>query len=298
VESPQRGEGNSAALHDRSERKWRQGRVGQHLTVADVGEGRGGLTLPFDPVSSGVLPFVTDQVILAVLDGARGRKVEAVTLHPERLGVVGVWRCGVVTHYLGRPGTRKLGLRPLLAEMRLPETIEKSVRKPLQECPGLVGRGREDRLPLSRVHEPDAIQFGVPEVGVGVPMGEPEAGQMLRQVRGECADPAEVEHDLRQADLPKRLIPGTIALGAFTFTMTALPGTPAIQNAIPMPHFGTTPFAAPGLGILTGIVMFAFGLAWLQYRARQAAGEGYGHDCHRSEGSCAIGRPKKARVTA
>jgi H+/gluconate symporter-like permease len=43
----------------------------------------------------------------------------------------------------------------------------------------------------------------------------------------------------RRADLPKRLIPATIALGAFTFTMTALPGTPAIQNAIPMPFFGT-----------------------------------------------------------
>ena len=82
----------------------------------------------------------------------------------------------------------------------------------------------------------------------------------------------------RQADLPKRLIPGTIALGAFTFTMTALPGTPAIQNAIPMPYFGTSPFAAPGLGILTGLVMLALGQAWLTYRAGQArrTGEGYG----------------------
>ncbi len=82
----------------------------------------------------------------------------------------------------------------------------------------------------------------------------------------------------RQADLPKRLIPGTIALGAFTFTMTALPGTPAIQNAIPMPYFGTSPFAAPGLGIITGALMLVMGQAWLNYRARQAraAGEGYG----------------------
>ncbi|MFO7648756.1 GntP family permease [Halomonas campaniensis] len=82
----------------------------------------------------------------------------------------------------------------------------------------------------------------------------------------------------RQANLPKRLIPGTIALGAFTFTMTALPGTPAIQNAIPMPYFGTSPFAAPGLGILTGLVMLGLGQAWLNRRARQArlAGEGYG----------------------
>lgn len=79
----------------------------------------------------------------------------------------------------------------------------------------------------------------------------------------------------RRADLPKRLIPGTIALGAFTFTMTALPGTPAIQNAIPMPYFGTSPFAAPGLGILTALIMFALGQLWLERRARTLS-EGYG----------------------
>ncbi len=81
----------------------------------------------------------------------------------------------------------------------------------------------------------------------------------------------------READLPRRLVPGTIALGAFTFTMTALPGTPAIQNAIPMPYFGTTPFAAPGLGLIGGATMLAIGLAWLHRRAARAraAGEGY-----------------------
>ncbi len=79
----------------------------------------------------------------------------------------------------------------------------------------------------------------------------------------------------REAELPKVLIPATIALGAFTFTMTALPGTPAIQNAIPMPYFGTTPFAAPGLGILTGAMMLGLGWAWLERRAR-ALGPGYG----------------------
>ena len=43
----------------------------------------------------------------------------------------------------------------------------------------------------------------------------------------------------RQGDIPKRLIPGTIALGAFTFTMDALPGTPQIQNIIPTTFFKT-----------------------------------------------------------
>ncbi|MCL4746664.1 MAG: GntP family permease [Burkholderiaceae bacterium] len=85
----------------------------------------------------------------------------------------------------------------------------------------------------------------------------------------------------RAVDMPKRLIPATIALGAFTFTMTALPGTPAIQNAIPMPYFNTTPFAAPGLGLIGGAVMLLLGTAWLLRRARLAvdAGEGFGaHD--------------------
>ena len=84
----------------------------------------------------------------------------------------------------------------------------------------------------------------------------------------------------RAASIPKRLIPAAIALGAFTFTMTALPGTPAIQNAIPMPYFGTTPFAAPGLGVIGGVVMLGLGLAWLLWRAARArgAGEHYGDD--------------------
>jgi H+/gluconate symporter-like permease len=82
----------------------------------------------------------------------------------------------------------------------------------------------------------------------------------------------------RSAAIPRRLMPATVALGTSTFTMSALPGTPAIQNAIPMPFFGTTPFAAPGLGILASAIMLIFGLWWLgraQSRAR-SAGEGFG----------------------
>ena len=67
----------------------------------------------------------------------------------------------------------------------------------------------------------------------------------------------------RAADIPHRLLPAAVALGTTTFTMSALPGTPAIQNAIPMPFFGTTPFAAPGLGIIASAVMLGFGLWWL-----------------------------------
>lgn len=82
----------------------------------------------------------------------------------------------------------------------------------------------------------------------------------------------------RSAGIPRRLMPAAIVLGTSTFTMSALPGTPSIQNAIPMPFFGTTPFAAPGLGILASLIMFAFGMWWLgreETRAR-GAGEGFG----------------------
>src|SRR5215467_10560454 len=77
----------------------------------------------------------------------------------------------------------------------------------------------------------------------------------------------------RAAGVPRRLMPAAIALGTSTFTMSALPGTPSIQNAIPMPFFGTTPFAAPGLGIVASIIMFGFGMWWLNHaetRARHA----------------------------
>ncbi|RKP44258.1 GntP family permease [Pararobbsia silviterrae] len=76
------------------------------------------------------------------------------------------------------------------------------------------------------------------------------------------------------ADIPRRLMPAAIALGTSTFTMSALPGTPAIQNAIPMPFFGTTPFAAPGLGLIASVIMASFGLWWLGRQAKRARSRG------------------------
>lgn len=82
----------------------------------------------------------------------------------------------------------------------------------------------------------------------------------------------------REANIPKRLIPATIALGAFTFTMDALPGTPQIQNSIPMKFFNTDLYAAPVTGIIGTIMIFGLGLLYIEWRRRkaQAAGEGYG----------------------
>jgi len=72
-----------------------------------------------------------------------------------------------------------------------------------------------------------------------------------------------------EAGIHRKYIPGSIALGSFTFTMTALPGTPSIQNAIPMPFFGTTSFAAPILGIIAGLIMFSLGMMWMKYNSKK-----------------------------
>lgn len=85
----------------------------------------------------------------------------------------------------------------------------------------------------------------------------------------------------KEADIPKRLIPGSIALGSFTFTMTATPGSPEIQNVIPMKYFGTDAFASPGIGIIASLLMLGLGLLYLTNESKKARrnGEGYGnHD--------------------
>ena len=82
----------------------------------------------------------------------------------------------------------------------------------------------------------------------------------------------------RQSDIPKRLIPGTVALGAFTFTMDSLPGTPQIQNIIPTTFFKTNTWAAPWLGLIGSAFILLAGLTYLEWLRRRAAaaGEGYG----------------------
>jgi len=84
----------------------------------------------------------------------------------------------------------------------------------------------------------------------------------------------------KASGIPKRLIPATIALGAFTFTMFALPGTPQIQNIIPTSYFKTDAYAAPWLGTIGGMFIFAAGLIYLEWRRKtaQAKGEGYGNN--------------------
>ena len=77
----------------------------------------------------------------------------------------------------------------------------------------------------------------------------------------------------RQANIPKRLIPGTIVLGAVTFTMDALPGSPQIQNVIPTTFLKRIFIFAPILGIVGAIFVLTLGLLYLESRRKKAKAE-------------------------
>jgi H+/gluconate symporter-like permease len=107
------------------------------------------------------------------------------------------------------------------------------------------------------------------------------------------------EEVFRAADIPRRLMPAAIALGTITFTMSAAPGTPAIQNAVVMPFLGTSLFAAPGLGVIASVIMLGFGMGWLRFaelRARRA-GEGFGAGAIASPEAVAADTTVRERAT-
>jgi H+/gluconate symporter-like permease len=81
----------------------------------------------------------------------------------------------------------------------------------------------------------------------------------------------------RQAGLPRRFIPATIAFGSVTFTMTSA-GSPEIQNWIPMEHLGTTPYAAWQVSLVVAVSMAVFGFAWLKWMVRRAVAAGETYD--------------------
>lgn len=78
----------------------------------------------------------------------------------------------------------------------------------------------------------------------------------------------------READLPRTLLPGAIAFGAFGITMTAIPGTPQIQNIIPTTYYGTTATAAPLMSIIAAILIAVPGYIYLEWRCRNARKKG------------------------
>lgn len=77
----------------------------------------------------------------------------------------------------------------------------------------------------------------------------------------------------KDANLPRRFIPGTLAFGSVTFTMTSA-GSPEIQNWIPIKYLGTSPFAAWEVSLVVAVLMACFGYWWLKRMITKAVANG------------------------
>lgn len=80
----------------------------------------------------------------------------------------------------------------------------------------------------------------------------------------------------KRANLPRRLIPGTIAAGCFTFAAAALPGTPQTINVTPTAYLGTTVTAGATLGIICGVVGIVLTALYIYWEGTQARKKGDG----------------------
>lgn len=77
----------------------------------------------------------------------------------------------------------------------------------------------------------------------------------------------------KRADLPRKLLPGAIAAGSFTFAAAFYPGTPQLMNVIPIPYLNTSVNAGALIGFVAGtVVMILISLyfLWEAKRAREA----------------------------
>lgn len=77
----------------------------------------------------------------------------------------------------------------------------------------------------------------------------------------------------KEANLPRRFIPGVIAFGSVTFTMTSA-GSPEIQNWIPIPYLHTSPYAGWEVSIIVALFMAALGYLWMRRLIHKAVADG------------------------
>jgi hypothetical protein len=66
------------------------------------------------------------------------------------------------------------------------------------------------------------------------------------------------------------------SLGSAAFTMTMLPGSPQLPNIIPTTYLGTTPMAAPGLGLIGAAISLTAGVWFIYFVSKRAERRGDG----------------------
>jgi len=78
----------------------------------------------------------------------------------------------------------------------------------------------------------------------------------------------------KNTNLSRRLIPAAISAGAWTWSMSG-PGSPAIQNIIPMRYLGTSSMAALVPAIVGALGQLILIFLWLEYRGKSLRKKGY-----------------------
>lgn len=81
----------------------------------------------------------------------------------------------------------------------------------------------------------------------------------------------------KELNINWELFPIPVFLGVSTLTMSSLPGTPSIHNAVPTKVLGTTLTAAPLLSLVSSLILVVFGLTymWFALKKSMARNEGY-----------------------
>lgn len=74
----------------------------------------------------------------------------------------------------------------------------------------------------------------------------------------------------KEADLPRHLTAGVIALGGLTFAMTLLPGNPQLLQLVACEYLGTTLTAAPVLSIIGSAIILFLGMLYLKHEEKKA----------------------------
>jgi len=78
----------------------------------------------------------------------------------------------------------------------------------------------------------------------------------------------------KEADLPRHLTMACLITGSASYTMTTLPGTPALTNVIPTQYLGTTLTAAPIMGIICTLALFTLCMLYMNYSEKKARKNG------------------------
>jgi len=80
----------------------------------------------------------------------------------------------------------------------------------------------------------------------------------------------------RKMDVPWQIFPGLVSFGGATFTMSMLPGSPAIQNVIPTRYLGTDGMAGADLGLIAAVVTIVLNVWYYWYVVKKSESKGIG----------------------